>query len=342
MTTEGAVKECDLRDPAPKKYEPISRALSQITGTVPTFPGAQSHRREETVLMSTPIPDRKVEVAPFQVTAALCTTTVLIGALVDGKPNYMTIAWCSPATHSPPSFMFACNKTHHTNKGIFANRNFSVNIPCVDQVQLLDYCGVHSGTEVDKAHLGHSFFGITRTAPMLARCPVCFECTLTHQLDLGVHFVIVGKVEKVWANEDIVERGPQGEAIDVTRLNPILFSFCGPSYRSLGPAHGTAWKTAGDYDPARDPAALATISPAPTPGAIPHPHPAPPKAPVDYPHVDLEKCLGCGNCVQGCPMSLFAQGGDGKAIFDTGRIPDCTHCHHCKEGCPVEAITFSV
>jgi NAD-dependent dihydropyrimidine dehydrogenase PreA subunit len=51
--------------------------------------------------------------------------------------------------------------------------------------------------------------------------------------------------------------------------------------------------------------------------------------------VDLEKCTGCGDCLDACAnqaISLFA----GKAVID---LETCLDCGACAQACPVGAIS---
>lgn len=51
--------------------------------------------------------------------------------------------------------------------------------------------------------------------------------------------------------------------------------------------------------------------------------------------VDPETCIGCGACVDGCPVEAISL--DDKAKVD----PDaCSSCGACVDTCPVEAITM--
>jgi Fe-S-cluster-containing hydrogenase component 2 len=50
--------------------------------------------------------------------------------------------------------------------------------------------------------------------------------------------------------------------------------------------------------------------------------------------IDAERCLGCGECVEVCPVGAIALVGD-KARVDEEL---CTGCHACVDVCPQEAI----
>ena len=49
--------------------------------------------------------------------------------------------------------------------------------------------------------------------------------------------------------------------------------------------------------------------------------------------IDLDKCVGCGDCVPVCPFGLL-EIVDDKVQLEEG----CTLCGACQEACPVEAI----
>ena len=75
----------------------------------------------------------------------------ILGAHVNGKPNFNTIVWFNMLHDNPPLIGIAMAKRHYTNQGIKQNRSFSVNIPTCDMVVVTDYCGLHSGLKVDKS-----------------------------------------------------------------------------------------------------------------------------------------------------------------------------------------------
>ena len=69
----------------------------------------------------------KITVGPMPYMSVM--PTVLVGANVKGKPNYMTAAWATVACMAPPMVCVAINKTRYTAKGIEENDTFSLNIP---------------------------------------------------------------------------------------------------------------------------------------------------------------------------------------------------------------------
>lgn len=147
---------------------------------------------------------------------------VLVGANVDGKPNFSTYAWCGIAASSPPMISVSLQHKRHTLKGIKQNGTFSVNIPSVDLVRETDYCGLVSGRDRDKVAdcKFNVFYGKLDTAPLISECPVNLECRVAHTLHLGSHEMIVGQIEEIHATESCLTDG----APDANKMQPFLWA----------------------------------------------------------------------------------------------------------------------
>lgn len=52
--------------------------------------------------------------------------------------------------------------------------------------------------------------------------------------------------------------------------------------------------------------------------------------------IDAARCIGCGSCVENCPLDTLRLGDDGKAFI--AYPDDCHSCYLCELACPVGAI----
>lgn len=162
--------------------------------------------------------------------------TVLVGANVNGQPNYVTTAHVGIMDLG--SIAIGLGKGHYTNGGIRENGTFSINIPGTVQLKEVDRCGIVSGRQENKAGLFQTFYGLTRTAPMILECPVNMECKVIQTLDLLGYDIFVGHIVDTRCDESVMTNG----AMDPSKLDPILFSMEGKSYWSLGDMIGTPWR----------------------------------------------------------------------------------------------------
>jgi flavin reductase (DIM6/NTAB) family NADH-FMN oxidoreductase RutF len=168
--------------------------------------------------------------------------TVLVGALVAGKPNYVAIAHVG--IMAPDTVSLGMNKAHYTNQGIKTNKTFSINIPSVKQIRETEYCGLVSGKKVDKAALVKPVYGKLEPAPLIEECPVNMECELVQTVDFPEHDVFVGKVAATYCEESIVAKS----SVDIEKLQPILFAMNDRSYYSLGKRLAKAWDVGKDLN----------------------------------------------------------------------------------------------
>ncbi len=170
--------------------------------------------------------------------------TTIVGANVNGKPNFLTIAFCGIIEHEPPMIVVASGKNHYTNKGIKENQTFSVNIPSIDMVEITDYIGINSGNKVDKSELFDVFYGELKTAPMIKEAPLNLECKVVKTVDVdGVHDVFIGKIVETYSNEEYLTN----EQPDIKKVNPIIFSMHDNNYWKVGEKIGKAFSIGKNY-----------------------------------------------------------------------------------------------
>lgn len=173
------------------------------------------------------------------VNALYPSLTTIVGAVVDGRPNFLAIAHVGIMNHGQPQYLsFGISKTHHTNKGILEHREFSVCIPGQDLVVETDYVGLVTGKNTDKSTVFDLFYGELAYAPMIQGCTVCMECRLFRVVDFETHDVFIGEIRATHAEEGVLDA--EGK-IDIARVRPLLFDMASIKYWSLGAEVAPCW-----------------------------------------------------------------------------------------------------
>ena len=171
--------------------------------------------------------------------------TIVIGANIDGKPDFTTVAWTGVAASVPPSITIALQHHRYSLKGVRQNMSFSVNIPSAAQVKETDYCGLASGARVDKsADCGFSvFYGKLKSAPFIEQCPINHGCEVIQILNLGSHELIVGRIVDTHLSEECLTNG----RLDPAKVDPFLFA--GMGYYRIGEYLGDAFRCGIEINP---------------------------------------------------------------------------------------------
>jgi len=165
---------------------------------------------------------------------------LLVGANVDGKPNFMVVAWSGIANGKPPMISVAIRHHRYTFGGIRQNMTFSVNVPSTDMVMETDYCGITSGSKANKVEVCQFevFYGKLGNAPLIEQCPVNLECKVVHILDLGSHSLVVGRIEETHIAEDCLTDGKP----DVSKIKPFVYTTSpARQYQAFGDAIARAF-----------------------------------------------------------------------------------------------------
>jgi flavin reductase (DIM6/NTAB) family NADH-FMN oxidoreductase RutF len=144
---------------------------------------------------------------------------VLVGAMVNERPNYLVIGYISPFDFGKYIF-FSLYKKRYTRIGIHENKTFSVNIPSEALLAETNICGSKSGRDFDKSSLFDTFYGELKTAPMIRECPINMECEVTEILDYDPNEGIIGRVVKSYA----ASHSLTDEKLDFRKVHPIIWA----------------------------------------------------------------------------------------------------------------------
>ncbi len=162
---------------------------------------------------------------------------VVVGTMVAERPNFMAVAWVTRVNYTPPMIAIALGKTHYTNRGIHAAGAFSVNVPGVDLLAKVDYCGIVSGRDEDKAGLFRVVFGEQTGAPLIEECPLSMECKVVQVVDLPSNELFIGAIVGAYANPDCLTEGKP----DIGKIRPFTLTMPDNRYWLVGDEAGRAW-----------------------------------------------------------------------------------------------------
>ena len=125
--------------------------------------------------------------------------------LVTVNRNIMTAAAFHFYSSKPPCVMVGIKPENLTFELISKKREFGINIPTREQLDIVRICGSTSGRTEDK-------FVKAKVTPLkgkvidsflIAECPVNLECHVVHQVQFdGSHRWFIGQIQVVHIDED--------------------------------------------------------------------------------------------------------------------------------------------
>lgn len=169
----------------------------------------------------------------------------LLGTHVNGKPNFNTIIWFNMVNDNPPLIGIAMRRTHYTNKGVKQNKSFSVNIPTSDMVVVTDFCGLHSGSKVDKFKEFELFYGELKTAPMINECILNIECKLVNIIEFRYDDLFVGEIIEIYSDEKYVKN----KKPNAKEFNSFICLMPNGPYFKIGDYLAEAYEVGKSYKP---------------------------------------------------------------------------------------------
>ena len=158
----------------------------------------------------------------------------------EGRANIAALAWAGICCSVPPALQISVRKNRHTYGAILDRKAFTVNIPSENRVEQADFCGMVSGSKVDKftaAKLTPKR-GEFVDAPIVAEFPISIECRLLHVLEIGSHDLFVGEVVATWVNPECLN---SDGSVDPVKVSPFIYALGDGSYYTMGYSIGRAF-----------------------------------------------------------------------------------------------------
>lgn len=147
---------------------------------------------------------------------------IVVGALVDEKPNWTLVAHAGTVAHS--HLMLSMVQAHYSNRGIRETKKVSVNVVDESWLKDADRMGIISGNKTDKSGAFAYTIG-ENGAPLINEAKLSVECEVDGNYELEGFDNFFCRILATYADEGILnEKGK----INYHVFKPVLFEF--PTY----------------------------------------------------------------------------------------------------------------
>ncbi|MFC1592759.1 flavin reductase family protein [Candidatus Omnitrophota bacterium] len=152
----------------------------------------------------------KLEVSPQGSTRLLSSgNVILVTSAYKDKKNIVTLAWKTPLSHKPPLVGICIAKTHFSSELIEKSQEFIINVPGLNLLEKVVFCGKVSGRDVDKfqaAKLTPAKASRLINTPLIFETIGNLECSLRDIREIGDHKLFIGEIIYAQAEEGFFEQ----------------------------------------------------------------------------------------------------------------------------------------
>ena len=132
----------------------------------------------------------------------------------DKYENIFTVSWIGIVSSHPECISISVNPKRYSYDFIKKTQKFCVNIPTVDMIEKVDFCGSHTGREIDKFnYCSFSKEYFDKSYIIVDQCPFSLVCDVITSISLGSHDIFIAKVRKKFMDSSISDIHNQ--------LNPV-------------------------------------------------------------------------------------------------------------------------
>ncbi len=139
------------------------------------------------------------------------TPVVLVSCASGGNPgmrNMVTLAWAGTINSDPPMVSVSIRKERYSHDMIRDSGEFVVNLVDEDMCPAVDFCGVRSGRDTDKAAetgLQYCEAEGMAFAPAVDGAPASLSCKVRQIIELGSHDMFLGEIVAVRVRKDLLD-----------------------------------------------------------------------------------------------------------------------------------------
>ena len=123
------------------------------------------------------------------------------------EPNIITIAWTGIINSDPPMTYISVRPERYSYNIIKQSGEYVINLPTSSMVRTCDYCGMVSGSKVNKFEKT----GLTPVMscnvmpPTIEQCPIAIECKVKKIDNLGTHDMFISDIVGVTVDDKYID-----------------------------------------------------------------------------------------------------------------------------------------
>ena len=131
---------------------------------------------------------------------------VIVTCKHGDKVNMLTIAWTGIVCTKPPMTYISVRPERYSYDLIDKSGEFVINLTTTSMAKQVDFCGVRSGKDFDKAQIcGFDLINADVVdVPLIAQSPVCLECKVVKKEKLGSHDMFLAQIVSVSVDEKYI------------------------------------------------------------------------------------------------------------------------------------------
>jgi len=146
----------------------------------------------------------KIQIPPYVHTYP--APAVLIGCGTVEKPNLITCSWFGTVCSEPPTVSVSVRPSRFSFDLIREQGEFTANIPHIDQLEMVKFCGTKSGRDTDKfkeLNIMPVPCEPLKNAPMVKEFPLSLGCRIKQEHELGTHWIFIAEVVSIHCDEKL-------------------------------------------------------------------------------------------------------------------------------------------
>lgn len=163
------------------------------------------------------------------------TTIVVVGTMYQNQPNFTTLGDIAVAGLNPPLIMASFHKNHQSTIFIEKHKRFTVNTTTSEMMKKVDFCGIHSASEIDKSNVFESI--LINGVPIMKESPISLIVSVIDRVQVEQRVIYICSVEQTMIEDDLVSEN----GLKLEGLKPLLYGLDNSYYSNISKI-GTGYK----------------------------------------------------------------------------------------------------